>query len=157
MNFSLPAQVAQTTARHADWGYIATVAGLLFAAIQAHRYWRRTIRLEDELEAFRKDTAFTLDRFEKAFRDLKAPAAFVDRNSGRVAQATPGWIAAGLPGPGAVLAAGDEALAAAWAAIAAPDAEGQAAEARTLRLQGRAFRALPLAGPSLGLVLLQPE
>jgi hypothetical protein len=66
-------------------------------------------------------------------------------------------VAAGLPAAGSVFTAGDEALAAAWAAIPAPDAEGHAAESRHLGCGGRSFQVLPLGGASLGLVLVQPE
>jgi hypothetical protein len=156
MNFS-PTALPSQTASHPDWGYIATVAGLVFAAIQAHRYWRATIRLEDEFAAFKKDSGFTLDRYQQAFPHLSQPAAFVDRNSGRVTQATPAWVQAGLPGPGTLFAASDPALEAAWTAIPAPDAEGHQAEGRSLQGGNRRFRALPLGGPSLGLVLVQPE
>lgn len=156
MNFSHPALPPQTTA-HPDWGYIATLTGLVFAAIQAHRYWRATIRLEDEMAATQKDTQFTLDRYQQAFPHLRVPAAFVDRNSGRVAQVTPGWTAAGLPGPGTVLTAGDEAATAMWASIPGPDAEGHQADARALSVNGHRFHILPLGGASLGLVLVQPE
>lgn len=156
MNFCLSDALAQTAAHRPDWGFVATAAGLVFAAIQAHRYWRATIRLEDEFAAYRKDTRFTLDRYDQAFRALGQPAAFVDRNSGRVIQVTPGWASAGLPGAGQVLWGGDSALEAAWAAIPAPSAEGAAAAEFVLHLAGRPCRALPLQGDSLGLVLVEP-
>jgi hypothetical protein len=140
-----------------DWGLLAIVAGLFFASILAHRYWRAKIRLEDELAAQKRDTDFTQSRYREAWRRLPAEAAFVDRSNGLVIEVTRGWEAAGLPGAGSRIHAGDAALEAAWAALPRPDAEGRAGAAVALALRGRAFTAAPLEGPSLGIVLLTPD
>ncbi len=161
MNFVSLAAWAQTAFQDhrggADWGFVAVAAGLVFAAVQAHRFWRQTIRLEDQLEATRKDLAFTLERYREAFKVLEHPVAFVDRASGLVAEVSPAWQAQGLPEVGRRLGAGDEALQQAWAALPAPAADGRVAGPTTLTLQGRPFEVRPLAGASLGMILVQPR
>lgn len=140
-----------------DWGFVAVVVGLVFAAIQAHRFWRQTIRLEDQLEALKKDLAFTLERYREAFKSLEHPVAFVERTSGLVAEASPAWKAQGLPEVGRRIGAGDEALQQVWSALPAPAADGTVAEPLALHLQGRAFEARHLTGASLGMILVQPK
>ncbi len=161
MNFVSLAAWAQTTPQDhrtgPDWGFVAVVVGLVFAAIQAHRFWRQTIRLEDQLEALKKDLAFTLERYREAFKSLEHPVAFVERTSGLVAEASPAWKAQGLPEVGRRIGAGDEALQQVWAALPAPAADGTVAEPIDLRLQGRAFEARSLTGASLGMILVQPK
>jgi hypothetical protein len=141
-------------ATRVDGGLLLIVAGLFFASILAHRYWRAKIRLEDELEAFRRDSGFTQARYREAWRRLGAAAAFVDRSNGLVIEVTRGWEAQGLPGAGSRIHSGDPALESAWKALPAPDAEGHAGPPREVVLRGRAFTATPLEGASLGIVLL---
>ncbi len=161
MNFVSLAAWAQTAPqdfrRGPDWGFVAVIAGLVFAAIQAHRFWRQTIRLEDQAEALKKDLAFTLERYREAFRSLTHPVAFVERTSGLVAEASPAWKAQGLPEVGRRIGAGDEALQEAWGALPAPAADGTVAEPLTLRIQGRSFEIRFLTGASLGMILVQPQ
>jgi hypothetical protein len=95
---------------HLDRGLLVLVAALFLAAILAHRHWRARIRLEDALVAQARDAAWTFGRFRSAWRLLDAPAAFVDRASGLVVDATPGWTALGLPPVGRPLAQGDAEL-----------------------------------------------
>lgn len=155
MNFVCLAVLAQTAPQdlrsRPDWGFVAVVAGLVFAAVQAHRYWRRTIRLEDQLEALKRDQAFTFEKYRAAFKALQAPAALVERGSGLVTEATPGWVAAGLPAVGSRLGSGEVAL------LPAPDAAGTVAPPATLTVGGRAHEAVALTGAGLGLVLVQPQ
>jgi hypothetical protein len=151
-----PAQMLLLNPR-LDYGLLLIVAGLFFASILAHRYWRAKIRLEDELAAQKRDTEFTQSRYREAWRRLQAVAAFVDRNNGLVIEVTRGWEAAGLPGCGSRVHAGDAALEAAWKALPAPDAEGRASAPITVVLAGRAFTASPLEGASLGIVILEPQ
>ncbi len=141
-------------AARVDGGLLLIVAGLFFASILAHRYWRAKIRLEDELEAFRRDSGFTQARYREAWRRLEAAAAFVDRSNGLVIEVTRGWEAAGLPGAGSRLHSGDAALESAWKALPPPDAEGHAGPPVGVVLQGRTFTATPLEGASLGIILL---
>jgi hypothetical protein len=136
---------------------VAVVAGLVFAAIQAHRFWRQTIRLEDQLEALKKDLAFTLERYRETFRSLEHPVAFVERTSGLVAEASPAWKAQGLPEVGRRIGASDEALQQAWASLPAPAADGTVGGPMAVVLQGRPFEARALTGASLGLILVQPK
>lgn len=153
METGLPLLVLAT---RMDGGLLLILAGLFFASILAHRYWRAKIRLEDELAAQGRDLGFTQSRYREAWRRLGALAAFVDRNNGLVIEVTRGWEAAGLPGAGARIHAGDAHLEAAWKALPAPDAEGRAGGPVALTLRGRSFTATPLEGPSLGIVLLEP-
>lgn len=161
MNFVSLAAWAQTAPqdlrRGPDWGFVAVVAGLVFAAIQAHRFWRQTIRLEDQLVALQKDLAFTLERYREAFKSLEVPVAFVERTSGLVAEASPAWKAQGLPEVGRRIGAGDEGLQQVWAGLPAPASDGSVAGPVALTLQGRTFEARPLTGASLGMILVQPR
>ena len=140
-----------------DYGVLTLVAALFLASILAHRYWRAQIRLEDLLAAREADLERVHARYRAAFRRAPAPLAFVDRVTGLVMEAAPGWLAAGLPAAGEPVFRDDPELEAAWRAIAPPDAEHRAAAAVALRIRGRAFRAEPLGGPSLGVVLVLAE
>lgn len=155
MNFVHLAALAQTATTDLrskpDWGFVAVVAGLVFAAIQAHRFWRQTIRLEDQIEALKKDQAFTYEKYRSAFKAFRGAAALVERGSGLVTEATPGWEAAGLPAVGRRLAAEGEAL------LPAPGPDGTVGAPAMLDLGGRPFEAAPLGGASLGLLLVQPR
>ena len=139
---------------HVDRGLLLLVAALFLVTILAHRYWRAVIRLEDELQAQRLDGERALERYRLAFRVLPYPAAFVDRATGLVLEAAPGWLAQGLPPGGSELWAQDPALESSWRSIAAPDAEHRPAPAVLLELAGQGFRAEPLGGASLGVVLV---
>lgn len=139
----------------ADRGTLVVVAALFLVSILAHRLWRGKIRAEDEREALRKDAAFSQGRYRAGFRALAAPVAFADRATGLVIEVTPGWSLAGLPEAGKPLWAELPALEAAWRAIPAPLADGRAAEPVDLELPGHPLRATPLAGDSLGVVLLE--
>jgi hypothetical protein len=143
--------------RKVDGGVLLVVAALFLASILAHRYWRATIRLEDELEARERDAQRTFERYRLAFRGSRGPAAFVDRASGLVMEATPGWTGAGLPAPGEALWGGDGALEAAWRAVPAPGAGDRPADPLALQLAGRPFTATFLGGASLGVVLVAPR
>lgn len=161
MNFVSLAAWAQTAPQGArsgpDWGFVAVVAGLVFAAIQAHRFWRQTIRLEDQLEAVKRDLGFTLERYRETFKALTHPVALVERTSGLVAEASPAWSAQGLPELGRRIGAGDEAVQAAWATLAAPSPTGEVAPPLAFTLHGRTFEARALTGASLGMILVQPR
>ena len=137
-----------------DYGVLLLVAALFLASILAHRYWRAQIRLEDQLAALGRDAERSFERYRAAFRRLPFPAAFVDRATGLVLEADPGWLAAGLPEAGAPVFLDDPELEAAWRAIPPPDAGDRPAEPVELCLRGAAFRAEPLAGVSLGVVLV---
>ena len=139
---------------HLDFGLLALVAALFLAVVLAHRYWRGQIRLEDQLAAMERDAERVHGRYHAAFRRLPCPAAFVDRVTGLVMEAAPGWIQDGLPQPGDPVFQGDPELEAAWRAIPPPDAEHRAADRVDLRIQDRPFRAEPLGGASLGVVLV---
>jgi len=141
--------------QHLDRGLLVLVAALFLASILAHRHWRARIRLEDELAKQARDMAWSLHRFRAAWRHLEAPAAFADRHSGLVVDATPGWAASGLPAAGERLSRGD-AFEAAWSGLVPPEGEADGASV-TLVLEGRAFLVRPLAGASLGLVLVVPQ
>ena len=143
--------------RSVDGGLLVILAALLFAAILAHRYWRKSIRLEDELARTKMDLTFHLGRYRRAWRGLGQRAALVERGTGLVTEATPGWEAAGLPAKGEVLHRGEAAAGAVWSAIPAPTAEGAVGAPRTFELGGRPFKATPLAEEALGLVLVEPE
>lgn len=140
-----------------DGGILLLVAALFLASVLAHRYWRRVIRLEDELEARDADHARRADRYREAFRRSPFPAAFADRATGLVVEASPGWTDLGLPGPGEPLAARDPALEEAWRAIPGPAQDGTPALPVILEAGGTRLEAACLGGPSLGLVLLAPE
>ncbi len=151
-------QTAPTDLRsRPDWGFVAVVIGLVFAAIQAHRFWRQTIRLEDQLVAMKKDQAFTYEQYRDAFKALRGPAALVERGTSLVTQATPGWVAEGMPAIGSRLAQGDEGLREAWSALPAPAADGTVSTPVQVVLGGRSLEVVPLAGASLGLLLVQPR
>jgi len=137
-----------------DYGVLTLVAALFLATILAHRFWRARIRLEDQLAALARDAERVHERYRLAFRQVGWPLAFVDRATGLVMEAAPGWIAAGLPEAGARIFQDDPELEAAWRAIPAPDAEHRPADPVRLRLQSRAFQAQPLGGASLGVVLV---
>lgn len=139
---------------HVDNGMLVLVAALFLATILAHRYWRAKIRLEDQLAAQQLDGARALERHRLAFRRMPYPAAFVDRATGLVMEAAPGWERAGLPEPGAPVFQDDPELEAAWRAIPAPDGEHRAAEPLALTIQQQTFRVEPLGGASLGVVLV---
>lgn len=145
------------SSRPFDRGLLVVLVTLLFTAILAHRYWRRTIRLEDELETTRKDLTFHLGRYRRAWRTLQQTAALVERATGLVTEATPGWEAAGFPAMGGVIHRGESPAMAAWSAIPAPAADGRVGPAFVLQIGGRSFRATPLGEESLGLVLVEPE
>lgn len=140
-----------------DGGVLLLVAALFLASVLAHRYWRAKIGLEDALEAQELDALRSWERYRLAFRALPAPAAFVDRATGLVMEATPGWVRAGLPGPGVAVHGGDPALEAEWRAVPAPGADHKPAEPMALALRGGAFTATFLGGPSLGVVLVVPR
>lgn len=152
----LPLLVPDAASRPLDRGLLVVLAALVFAAILAHRFWRRTIRLEDELEAARKDLTFHLGRYRRAWRTLQQPGALAERGSGLVTEATPGWEAAGFPAKGQLIHHGEAAAQAAWSAIPAPAADGTVGPAFTFPLGGRTFKATPLGEESLGLVLVEP-
>ncbi|BDU75762.1 hypothetical protein [Mesoterricola sediminis] len=139
-----------------DGGVLLLVAALFLASVLAHRYWRAVIRLEDAAAAREADLTRRLDRYQVAFRRSEAPAAFVDRITGLVVEATPGWAAQGLPAAGTRVFGEDPGQEDAWRRIPPPAEDGAPAEARTLDLAGRRFSATCLGGPSLGLVHLTP-
>jgi hypothetical protein len=140
-----------------DGGVVLLVAALFLASILAHRYWRAKIRLEDELEAKDLEARRGFERYRSAFRGLAAPAAFADRATGLVMEATPGWAAKGLPAPGEAIFREDPALEEAWRGIPAPGPDHVPAAPRTLTLMGRDFTATCLGGASLGVVLVAPR
>ncbi|BDU71621.1 hypothetical protein [Mesoterricola silvestris] len=140
-----------------DGGVLLLVAALFLASVLAHRYWRATIRLEDEGEARELDARRALERYREAFRGLPAPAAFADRATGLVMEATPGWAGQDLPAPGEPVFRDDPALEAAWRAIPGPGPDHRPADPGPLTLRGRAFTATCLGGASLGVVLLVPR
>ena len=137
-----------------DHGVLLLVAALFLATVLAHRFWRARIRLEDQLAALERDAARVHERYRLAFRQVGWPLAFVDRATGLVLEAAPGWLAAGLPGAGERIFREDPELEAVWRAIPAPDGEHRPADPVELRLQSRTFRAEPLGGASLGVVLV---
>jgi hypothetical protein len=140
-----------------DGGVLLLVAALFLASVLAHRYWRAKIRLEDELESRDLDARRAFERYREAFRSLTGPAAFADRVSGLVMEATPGWAGQGLPEPGELVYREDPALASAWREIPGPGPDHSPAGHSPLTLQGRAFTAICLGGASLGVVLLVPR
>ena len=146
-----------TDPRPLDRGLLAVLVALVFAAILAHRYWRKTIRLEDELGTTKKDLTFHYGRYRRAWRALQQTAALAERVTGLVTEATPGWEGAGLPAKGELIHRGEPAALGAWSAIPAPGADGSASPAFVFRLGDRSFKATPLAEESLGLVLVEPE
>ncbi|HET6331290.1 MAG TPA: hypothetical protein VFF76_10940 [Holophagaceae bacterium] len=153
----LPLLLLDAESRPFDRGLLVLLAALVFTAILAHRYWRRTIRLEDELETAKKDLTFHYGRYRRAWRTLRKPAALAERVTGLVTEATPGWEAAGFPAKGQTIHRGEADALAAWSAIPAPGADGSVSPAFSLSLGGRAFTATPLAEESLGLLLIEPE
>jgi len=153
----LPLLLLDAESRPFDRGLLVLLAALLFAAVLAHRFWRRTIRLEDELETAKKDLTFHYGRYRRAWRGLDQPAALAERVTGLVTEATPGWEAAGFPAKGRMIHGGEAAAQTAWSAIPAPGADGSVSAAFSFQLGGRSFKATPLAEESLGLVLIEPE
>ena len=139
-----------------DGGVLLLLAALFLASVLAHRYWRAKIRLEDEVEAQGREALRSFERYRAAFRAMPFPAAFADRATGLVMEATPGWDAEGLPETGDRLYAGDAALEAAWNAIPPPSEDDAPAPPQDLDLGGRTLRALCLGGASLGVVLVVP-
>ncbi len=152
----LPAS-SPAAAQGLDRGFLVVIGALIFCAILAHRYWRAKIRLEDELASTKKDLGFHLGRYQRAWRALRQPAALVDRASALVVEATPGWVALGLPAAGTAIHGGEEHVQAAWTAIPAPGPDGQPRGAVELRVRERELRAQPLEGEGLGLVLVEPR
>ena len=140
-----------------DGGILLLVAALFLASVLAHRYWRAKIRLEDELEAASLDGLRAFERYRAAFRSLGSPAAFADRGTGLVMEATPGWVDAGLPEPGETLFGEDAALEARWKAVTAPGADHRPAAPLELLLCGKPFTATFLGGASLGMALVAPR
>ena len=140
-----------------DGGILLLVAALFLVSVLAHRYWRAKIRLEDELEARDLAERRAWERYRLAFRSLKAPAAFADRGTGLVMEATPGWTGSGLPEPGETLYGDDAIQEAAWKAIPGPGAEGRPPDPAAVTVRGRACTATFLGGPSLGVVLVAPR
>lgn len=157
MDSLLPLLLPAAPSRSFDGGLLAVLAALVFSAVLAHRYWRKTIRLEDELESVTRDLAFHYGRYRRAWRTLQGSAALAERGSGFVTEATPGWEAAGLPAKGALIHRGEAPALAAWSAIPAPGADGRVSPPFLFQEGGRSFRATPLAEESLGLVLIEPE
>jgi hypothetical protein len=139
---------------HVDNGVLVLVAALFLATILAHRYWRAQIRLEDELAARDLDLRRQFERYRTAFQASAAALAFVDRATGLVLETAPGWQQAGLPAAGEPVFLDDPALEQAWRAIPGPDGEHRPAAPETVLLRQRPFRAEPLAGASLGIVLV---
>ena len=137
-----------------DYGVLLLVAALFLASILAHRYWRAQIRLEDQLAAQARDVELVHQRYRLAFRQVGWPLAFVDRATGLVMEAAPGWTAAGLPEAGQPVFLGDPELEATWRGIPPPDAQARPAGLVQVRIQSRPFRAEPLGGASLGVVLV---
>ena len=140
-----------------DGGILLLVAALFLASVLAHRYWRAKIRLEDELEAKDLDGLRVYERYRTAFRSLPAPAAFADRATALIMEASPGWTEAGLPEPGETIHGEDGALEAQWRAIPPPGPDHTPAPPQALTVRGRAFTGVLLAGPSLGVVLVLPK
>ena len=147
---------APDAARPFDRGLFVLVLALIFAAVLAHRFWRRSIRLEDELATTKKDLNFHLGRYRRAWRGLAQPAALAERTTGFVTEATPGWEAKGFPAKGAAIHGGEAGAQAVWSAIPAPAADGTVAAPFIFEVRGRAFKATPLAEEALGLVLVEP-
>lgn len=127
LSFLLLDPTGPAAGRPLDRGLLVLVLALIFAAILAHRFWRRTIRLEDELARTTQDLTFHLGRYRRAWRGLGAQAALAERGTGLVTEATPGWEAAGLPAKGEPIHRGEAGAQAAWSAIPAPTAEGAVA------------------------------
>ncbi len=153
----LPLLLLDSNARPFDAGLLTVLVALVFAAILAHRYWRKTIRLEDALEATTKDLTFHYGRYRRAWRGLQARAALAERVTGLVTESTPGWESAGFAAKGEVIHRGEPAAQALWSAIPAPSADGRVSPPFSFQVGGRAFKATPLAEESLGLLLIEPE
>ncbi|MBS1766705.1 MAG: hypothetical protein JST05_04780 [Acidobacteria bacterium] len=147
---------APDTARPFDRGLFVIVVSLIFAAVLAHRFWRKGLRLEVELAEAKKDLSFHLGRYRRAWRALGQSAALAERATGFVTEATPGWEAAGLPPKGAAIHGGDAAAQAAWAAIPAPGGDGSVGAPVFFELGGRRLKATPLTDEALGVVLVEP-
>lgn len=147
---------APDAARPFDRGLFVIVVSLIFVAILAHRFWRKSLRLEVELAEAKKDLSFHLGRYRRAWRALGQSAALAERSTGFVTEATPGWEAAGFPAKGTAIHGGDAAAQAVWAAIPAPMADGSVAASFLFELHGTRFKATPLMEESLGLVLVEP-
>ncbi len=144
-----------TLSRTPDAGLLVILAALFFTAILAHRLWRGKIRAEDELAAFQKDSAFSTGRYRAGFRKLQSISAFADRATGLVVEPTPGWLAAGLAEGGRKVWGEDATAESVWKSIPAPDAEHHVGEPVLFVMAGRSFRAEPLDGENLGIMLVQ--
>ena len=141
--------------RTTDTGLLVILAALFFTAILAHRLWRGKIRAEDELMAFRKDSGFSMGRYRAGFRSLQSVAAFADRATGLVVEPTPGWLTAGLAEGGRKVWGEDATAESVWKSIPAPDAGNHVGGPVAFVMAGRSFRAEPLDGENLGIVLVQ--
>lgn len=149
----MPAQLPPWP-HHVDNGVLLLIAALFLVTILAHRYWRAKIKLEDELAAMELDLRRQFERYRTAFQGSGQVVAFVDRGSALVLETAPGWLQAGLPAAGEPVFLEDSELERAWRAIPPPDADHRPAGPVQLSLRGLPFRAEPLAGPSLGIVLV---
>lgn len=154
MKFNVLAQ-APSLPYAPDRGTLVVLAALFFTSILAHRLWRGKIRAEDEREALRRDLAFSQGRYRAGFKALVSPIAFADRSTGLVMEVTPGWLQAGLPEAGKTLWSQASDLEALWRDIPAPSEDGRPAEVRSLALGAHTLVATPLAGDSLGVILLE--
>ena len=157
MKATFPLLLLDASSRPFDRGLLVILLALIFAAILAHRFWRKTIRLEDELATTKKDLTFHLGRYRRAWRTMQGPVALAERVTGLVTEATPGWERSGLPGKGAAIHGGEAEAQAAWSAIPAPTAEGGVGAPFSFTVHGHRLKATPLPEESLGLVLIEPE
>ncbi len=157
MNATFSLLLLDADARPLDRGLLVILLALIFAAILAHRFWRKTIRLEDELARTKMDLTFHLGRYRRAWRTMSGEAALAERVTGLVTEATPGWEGAGFPAKGASIHGGEAEAQSRWSAIPAPTAEGSVGAAFTFSVGGRVLKATPLAEESLGLLLVEPE
>lgn len=150
-----PAAFSVPPAPRLDVGVLVLLLLLLGALLGLHLLRRRALALEAALAAAGQEAEVRTGRYREAFRALGAPAAFVDRVTGLVVEATPGWCEAGLPEPGArICAPEEEAL---WRSLPVSARAEDPPPAQVYILSGRAFRALSLSGASQGLVLLLPR
>lgn len=157
MNASFPLLLLAASDRPLDRGLLVVILALIFAAILAHRFWRKTIRLEDELARTKMDLTFHLGRYRRAWRTMEGPAALAERVTGLVTEATPGWESAGLPAKGTVIHGGEAEAQAAWSALPAPATDGTVGGPIAFTVGGHTLKATPLGEESLGLLLVEPE